>query len=281
MKAPAFQWYPKDCDTDEKVRAMDDAEFGFYVRCLNHAWLNDGVPEDFEEFSRVIGRKKSQIEKLWVRVGRCFFLENGRYRNARQEAQRQAQQQFRDKRKQAAASRWDASAMQVHLQNDASAMQVQCSASASASAIHIDTALPRVDDPSPEPAGAVKKKRSKQPKVYDPLIEDLASRLHGRHPSHRRGSPSEIKQQLEKIFELHPKEDHPSLVERIDTNHVAACASHGWRKDRGQFAKGLVNWLAPTKGRWEDAPSQQSLTTDDYDPGAIPRYVPSWERDDA
>lgn len=106
----------------------------------------------------------------------------------------------------------------------------------------------------------VKNKRTTTQRVFDPLVEDLAGRLHARHPAHRRGSISEVKQQIKKILEMHAKDEHLSVVERINTNHTVACASHEWQKDDAQFAKGLVNWLAPTKGRWEEAPRAAAAT---------------------
>src|SRR5687767_2830230 len=106
-KPPAFQWYPKDCDTDEKVRGMDDREFGFYVRCLNHSWLNDGLPADLDELARVIGRPKAYVSKMWVRVGRCFFQREDRLYNIRQEGQRETVREFQETRRDAANTRWD------------------------------------------------------------------------------------------------------------------------------------------------------------------------------
>lgn len=138
-KAPSFQWYPKDCDTDENVRAMDDAEFGFYVRCLNHAWLNDGLPTDIAELARMMGKTPKQFLKLWVRVSRCFekfqTLTDVRFKNSRMEQQRSEQETFRKSRVDAANFRHaNKLPLHVHSKTDARAMHVECSASASASA---------------------------------------------------------------------------------------------------------------------------------------------------
>jgi hypothetical protein len=105
-----------------------------------------------------------------------------------------------------------------------------------------------------------KKRRNKTLRVFDPLVEDLANRLHARHPAHRRGSVAEAKQQIEKILEMFPKEEHLATVERINTNHVVACASHEWQKEGAQYAKALFNWLAPTKGRWDETPQASSAS---------------------
>ncbi len=123
-KPPAFQWYPKDADTDENIRMMDDAEYGFYGRCLNHSWVNEGLPGTIEDIARVLQRPLAVAKKRWERVGRCFELVDGRYRNPRQERDRAGCKAFSDARKDAADKRWNAYALQK-----------QCSALASASAV--------------------------------------------------------------------------------------------------------------------------------------------------
>lgn len=128
-RAPAFQWYPKDCDTDESVRGMDDREFGFYMRCLNHSWLNEGLPADLAELARVIGRPPAYVRKVWPRVGRCFSEKNGRFFNEKQEAQRGNVREFVDRQRKAAEAKWK----KTQVVSDAVALPVQCSASASAS----------------------------------------------------------------------------------------------------------------------------------------------------
>ena len=131
MKAPAFQWYPKECDTDENVRGMDDREFGFYVRCLNHSWINDGLPEDLGELARVMQRPAGYVRRIWERVGRCFFPDGNRLRNPKQESQRQEYQRFKESRRSAANTRW---AKQEDCKTDARALHVECPASASSPA---------------------------------------------------------------------------------------------------------------------------------------------------
>lgn len=71
-KLPFFKWYPADCDTDENVRQMTDAELGFYIRCLNHAWLNNGLPADPQERARALRTNKAHADRYWNRVGKCF-----------------------------------------------------------------------------------------------------------------------------------------------------------------------------------------------------------------
>ena len=43
-KAPAFQFYPKDWLTDDRVNRLGDAELIAYFRLLCHEWLAVGLP---------------------------------------------------------------------------------------------------------------------------------------------------------------------------------------------------------------------------------------------
>lgn len=94
-KLPFYSLYPSDFDQDEAIRGMTDEEVGFYVRCLNHAWINNGLPPEHEEIERVIpGRRDHEaFERIWKRVSRCWVLihtQGGpRLVNARQEDERE------------------------------------------------------------------------------------------------------------------------------------------------------------------------------------------------
>ncbi len=69
---PYFKWYPSDAESDAKYAAMDDAELGFFHRCLNKSWTNGGLPVDPTERARILGRSKTYADKKWQRVGKCF-----------------------------------------------------------------------------------------------------------------------------------------------------------------------------------------------------------------
>jgi hypothetical protein len=42
-----------------------------------------------------------------------------------------------------------------------------------------------------------------------------------------------------------PASDQEAYLKQIDRNYAAMCASEGWRKDGGQFAKGLETLSQP------------------------------------
>lgn len=91
-KLPYYRMYPADADTDENHRGLTDAELGLFTRCLNHAWVNGGIPADIDALARVIPKAtKASLRKLWPAVSKCFRTseENSeRLVNSRQETER-------------------------------------------------------------------------------------------------------------------------------------------------------------------------------------------------
>ena len=62
-KAPAYQWYPKDYETDEAVMLMTYEQEGIYRRLLDHQALHGSIPDD-----------PSAIASLCPKVSRARFL---------------------------------------------------------------------------------------------------------------------------------------------------------------------------------------------------------------
>ena len=87
---PYFRWYPADAETDHLYASMDDAELGFFHRCLNRAWLNEGLPVDMDELAAIMRVPRKVLDQRWVKVGRCFHLSEvtGKLVNKRQEEER-------------------------------------------------------------------------------------------------------------------------------------------------------------------------------------------------
>ena len=113
---PWFKWYPKDFETDERVRLMTDEELGFYVRCLNHAWLNRGLPAEANAeqmqckcnanaMQRIFGVSQEHLFSVWEKVGECFVLEGNRLINKKQESLRLLKNKLSRIRSQAAKRR--------------------------------------------------------------------------------------------------------------------------------------------------------------------------------
>jgi len=90
---PYFRWYPADAETDEAYSALNDLELGFFHRCLNRAWLNNGLPSDPDEISRIMKVEREYLDKVWPRVSKMFkpqVDDLSRIVNRRQEEERNA-----------------------------------------------------------------------------------------------------------------------------------------------------------------------------------------------
>lgn len=113
---PYYTMYPKDFDTDEHVRSMEDCELGMYLRMLNHAWVNDGLPVDAQALRKLFRYTQEDFEKRWMAVEKCFpETGDGRRRNPRQESERSKVIQSKEinsaRGKKGAAARWNASSI--------------------------------------------------------------------------------------------------------------------------------------------------------------------------
>jgi len=141
QKPPAFQFYPKDWDTDENVIPMTYEEEGVYWALCRRYWLaGNTLPSDLDTLRGLLkGRPPlKKMESLWKAIGRCFVVTDGRLSHKKLDALREEQQVNKKKRQDAANERWERerggkqpAAEQMQSSPDADAMQ--CSASSSAS----------------------------------------------------------------------------------------------------------------------------------------------------
>lgn len=86
---PYFRWFPADAETDEHYTAMTDQELGFFHRCLNRSWRNNGLPAELQELSKAMRVDMKYLGRVWPRVGKRFYEDNGRLFNRRQEDERE------------------------------------------------------------------------------------------------------------------------------------------------------------------------------------------------
>lgn len=88
---PYFRWFPADAEIDENYAALNDTELGFYHRCLNRAWVNDGLPSDLDRLAATLRVAREYLDQVWPAVSKCFVLTETvipRYVNPRQEHER-------------------------------------------------------------------------------------------------------------------------------------------------------------------------------------------------
>jgi hypothetical protein len=88
-------------------------------------------------------------------------------------------------------------------------------------------------------------------------VQRIAGRNHARHQNERRDiGVGEVARKLDAILKRQhvSASEQEAYLEQIDRVHASMCQSEAWRKDGGQFATGLENWLAPTKERYLTEP---------------------------
>ena len=118
-KAPAFQFYPRDFLTDERVLQMSYTERGVYITLLSQCWLNRSLPADSSALAAMLQMPLKRFEKLWAgQVGHCFHEgEDGRFHQKRLDLERDKQQKFSRRQSDAAASKWHRSGNAVAVPN--------------------------------------------------------------------------------------------------------------------------------------------------------------------
>lgn len=126
---------------------------------------------------------------------------------------------------------------------------------------------PSVTETPPEQSRAEQiQSRAEQPGVFDfkeheskpPGIEEridaTAEALKARHPPVRACGLAEIRKNLKAIVGKLPQAGKVLALQRIETNHRGWCETEDWKRDGGQYAKGLANWLSPSMQRFLDPP---------------------------
>lgn len=112
-KSPAFQFYPADYLSSQKVETMSLEHQGAYVRLLCYDWLNDGIPDDQAALAKLSRLGESWDKGGYTLVKACFnqhVTKPGFLTNPRLQAEREKQASWRDKSseggKKAAITRW-------------------------------------------------------------------------------------------------------------------------------------------------------------------------------
>lgn len=70
---PYYKMYPADFENDQNVEVMDNLQRGVYLRFLNSAWKNDGIPVDEKAQAALAGEPLVRYRKsIWPRVSPCW-----------------------------------------------------------------------------------------------------------------------------------------------------------------------------------------------------------------
>lgn len=85
-KPPAYQWFPKDYDTDEAVKLMTYEQEGIYRRLLDHQALHGSIPADPREIAMLVPKvSPARFMALWPRIVGKFVEVDGRRVNPKLE----------------------------------------------------------------------------------------------------------------------------------------------------------------------------------------------------
>ena len=99
-KPPAFQWYPRDFLTDEKVVVMPNSYCGAYVRLMCHEWLEGSLPDDPAMLARLACEPAAAFAPMWELFGSKFTAHPtlyGRLIHPRLQKEREKQAEWRAK----------------------------------------------------------------------------------------------------------------------------------------------------------------------------------------
>lgn len=97
-RVPAFQFYPKDFLTDERVQLMSHTERGVYITLLCMCWLEKSLPLETKALATLVNMPLVRFTKLWEHspIKQCFHLDDdGRLRHKRLDAERDKQDVYR------------------------------------------------------------------------------------------------------------------------------------------------------------------------------------------
>ncbi len=196
---PYFLWFPKDAESDEKYSMMTDAEVGFFHRCLNKSWVNEGLPKDPEARARLLKKKREIADKRWTVVGECFVesdMFDGRLVNPRQEIQRERAMTKSRKARESAEYRYKKNIPPKPNQE----------------------VLPSLFPPLP------KKQQHQEVKTTDSQLQEVADAF-DRHLKHSNREPKDLI--IQQVLSMNGKFDWTKFRE----NHQPFCdhwANHGW-----------------------------------------------------
>jgi uncharacterized protein YdaU (DUF1376 family) len=97
-KSPAFQFYPKDFITDERVTLMSMQERGVYITLICKCWTEGTLPADLVLLARLCGFPTAAFRKCWTAIAPCFrpcSRDASRLIHPRLEKERQKQRAYR------------------------------------------------------------------------------------------------------------------------------------------------------------------------------------------
>ena len=154
MKSPAFQFYPADYASSQRVRLMTLEEEGAYINLLCSCWLHGSIPADPEMAARLVGKGCSANLATTVLAMFTQSSQAGRMVHDRLERERLKQSEWREKsasggRKSAELRKGGATTLQPPLPNGTNQKATLQSSSMSSSSSSSTSSAPTHTAPVP------------------------------------------------------------------------------------------------------------------------------------
>jgi len=251
MKSPAFQFYPADYASSQRVRLLTLEEEGAYINLLCSCWLHGSIPADPAMAARLVGKGCSATLATTVLTMFTPSSQAGRMVHDRLERERLKQSDWREKsasggRKSAEMRKGAATTVQPPLPNGinqkATLQSMSMSSSSSTSLAPTHTA------PVPVAAG------DEVPAADCPFPPEIAKK------------PSARELEAESVWALYPKKKgkkeamrevlnaiRAEGIERIRERVQAyAVAVSRWPEDERKYVPDPVRWFK--RGNYDDDP---------------------------
>lgn len=262
-QCPYFHFFPDDFSSDRNVEAMTAEEVGAYILLICKSWSEEpvaSIPDD----DRILSRWSRMSPERWsacrASVLAAFKLgKDGRWHQKRLRLEydklRRIQKNRSESGKLGAKTRYRKSQIDNDLDSSAIAELKQRQSFAIASPSHTSIKeCSEVDIPFSLSSVEEKKVPEKRRTELEVRIDEVAKEMTARHPKRRSCGPAEARKLLGRIVQRVPAAERLSILSQVAENHAAWCNSPEWKKDNGEYAKALANWLAPTEERYRVAP---------------------------
>lgn len=104
-RAPAFQFYPRDWETDSNVIPMNYEEEGVYFALCRRYWLDGTLSSDLDRLRRILKGRPSlaKMQRWWDAIAPCFQVDGNCLRHKRLDRERENQIAFREAKARAGA----------------------------------------------------------------------------------------------------------------------------------------------------------------------------------
>jgi len=259
MKSPAFQFYPADYTSSQRVRLLTLEEEGAYINLLCSCWLHGSIPADPAMAARLVGKGCSATLATTVLTMFTPSSQAGRLVHERLERERLKQSDWREKsasggRKSAELRKGASTTVQPPLANginqkstlQSSVSSLQSLSTSTSSALTHTASVPAavlvesLSGDCPFPAEATKK--AKRNSSVDALE---LQQIYSAYP--RKVAPADALKAIAKAIAKGKAPAH--LLERTA---AYAAATALWTEDELRFIPHPATWF--NGGRYDDDP---------------------------